>query len=220
MATPPQEPQQGQGQTPGASPPGAGSQSPGAPPAGAQPPPPGGAPATAPAGAVQGAPSPPGVAGAQLAGFWPRVGALVLDALLLLVILIPLSIVVALAFGGGAFRFGTGASFAANFVGAILGIVVWGAYAGFLMARPGHRNGQTLGRQVTNIRAVRDDGSPFDFATAAIRDGAVKIGIVSILQAFVPFAGFLYLVDFLFPLFENENRTVHDLIVKTHVVNA
>ena len=37
------------------------------------------------------------------------------------------------------------------------------------MARGGERNGQTLGKQIVGIRVIRDDGDPYNFGTAFVR---------------------------------------------------
>ena len=84
------------------------------------------------------------------------------------------------------------------------------AYYALLMRRPGERNGQTWGRQAAGIRVVRDDGEPVGPVFAAWRDYVVK-GLVT---------AFTLGIDLLWPLWERENRTLHDLLLRTHVVRA
>ena len=82
------------------------------------------------------------------------------------------------------------------------------------MTREGERNGQTLGKQAANIRVVRDDGKPVSAKTVATREVGLKFVV-----GYATF-GIGYLVDSLWPLGERENRALHDLIVKTHVMDV
>jgi uncharacterized RDD family membrane protein YckC len=84
------------------------------------------------------------------------------------------------------------------------------AYFAVLMSRAGERNGQTWGRQAAGIRVVRDDGKPVGPVFAAWRDYIVK-GLLT---------AFTLGIDLLWPLWERENRTLHDLVLKTHVVRV
>ena len=86
------------------------------------------------------------------------------------------------------------------------------------MRRPGERNGQTWGKQLFGIRVVRTNGVPMDFTWSAVREPLVKglgLGIASTIIPLVP-----YLLDFLWPLWDDENRAVHDMVVGTRVVKA
>ena len=163
-------------------------------------------------------PAPPA---APYAGWWSRVAATLVD---LLVISIPATLLAVVIFGG------VGAAFSAN-EGAgiftlVVGIIVWVSlfvaaavvYAPLLMRRAGARNGQTLGKQLLGIRVVRTNGVPMDFTWAAIREPLVKglgLGFASAMIPFIP-----YLLDALWPLWDDENRAVHDFIVDTRVVEA
>ena len=86
------------------------------------------------------------------------------------------------------------------------------------MKRPGERNGQTLGKQWVGIRVVRDEGQPFDLGAGLLR----QLVVIQLLFGVVgsAFGGIPWIVDMLWPLWEDENRALHDLIVKTHVVKA
>ena len=88
------------------------------------------------------------------------------------------------------------------------------AYYGGTMVRRGSRNGQTLGKQVAGIRVVRDDGKPVTPGTVASREVGLKfvVGVATF--------GVGYVIDSLWPLGEHENRALHDLIVKTHVMDV
>ncbi|MGH3995362.1 MAG: RDD family protein, partial [Pseudonocardiaceae bacterium] len=91
-------------------------------------------------------------------------------------------------------------------------------YAPLLMARQGERNGQTWGKQIVGIRAVRDNGQPFELGFGFLREFVVKNLL------FVGVGGFfLYIptiVDWLWPLWDDQNRCLHDMVVSTHVVRA
>ena len=117
------------------------------------------------------------------------------------------------------------------FLGAVLGMVGWVAiitgvllgivcvavvallYAPALMART---NGKTLGRMVTDIRVVRADGRPITFGFAMIREVAVKTLLVGVASSVT--GGIAYLVDVLWPLWDEENRALHDFVVNTRTV--
>jgi uncharacterized RDD family membrane protein YckC len=81
-------------------------------------------------------------------------------------------------------------------------------YYALLMRRAGARNGQTWGRQAAGVQVVRDDGRPVTAAFAAWRDYVVKGVLTAITLG----------IDLLWPLWERENRTLHDLLLHTHVI--
>jgi uncharacterized RDD family membrane protein YckC len=188
------------------------------PPPGPQAPPPPGPPSApeAPPGGWQqpvAAQQEPGWHGRPLATWGSRAGAQVIDWLILLVPVIIISvIVIGIAAGSD-----TGA-----IVTAILGflayLVVAFIYAPVLMSRDGEHNGQTWGKQMMDIRVVKDDGQPMSFGWAALREIAVKglaLGIAGSVIPLIP-----YLLDYFWPLWDDENRSLHDMIVSTHVVRA
>ncbi len=93
-----------------------------------------------------------------------------------------------------------------------LGLLVGIAYLTILESRKGAHNGQTLGKQATGIRIVRDDGEQMTFGRALLREGVGKY-----LLALVTL--YIYLVvDYLWPLWDRENQALHDKIASTHVV--
>jgi uncharacterized RDD family membrane protein YckC len=149
--------------------------------------------------------------GKQLASWGSRVGAYLLDALILLIpvtAVIVLVVVVALNSTGGGIVLGI--------VSGLLYLVVLVFYAPVLMAREGEHNGQTWGKQIVGIRVVRDNGVPVDFGFAFVRDVLVK----GLLFGFVGswFFSIPTLIDYLWPLWDGENRCLHDMVVSTHVV--
>ena len=158
---------------------------------------------------------------APYAGWWSRVGAALVD---LLVISVPAMALAVAIFGG------VGAAFTADddfgVVTLILGLIAYGSllfaavilYAPLLMRRPGARNGQTWGKQLLGIRVIRTNGVPMDFTHSAIREALVKglgLGFASSIIPFIP-----YLLDALWPLWDDDHRAIHDMVVGTRVVDA
>jgi uncharacterized RDD family membrane protein YckC len=161
--------------------------------------------------------SPPPMA--PFAGWWRRVGAALVDVVL---INIPAALASIAVFGGVA---GLGDD-EAGFFAAILGILLYLfllalvaiLYAPLLMRRPGERNGQTWGKQLYGIRVVRENGVPMDFTWSAVREPLVKglgLGFASTIIPLIP-----YVLDALWPLWDDEKRAVHDMVVGTRVVKA
>ncbi len=91
-------------------------------------------------------------------------------------------------------------------------------YSSWLMKRTGAHNGQSWGKQALGIRVTQDNGQPFDLGNAAMRQIVVMGFGLSIAGSFT--AGLAPLVDYLWPLFDDQNRALHDMLVKTHVVRA
>jgi uncharacterized RDD family membrane protein YckC len=154
-----------------------------------------------------------GWAGRPLAGWGIRLGAWLIDWLILLVpvaLLIVLVVVVALSSDVGAIVTGI--------LSTLAYIVVALFYAPVLMARGGERNGQTWGKQVVGIRVVRDNGVPIGLGFGFLREFVVK----NLLFWFV--GGFFFyiptLVNYLWPLWDDQNRCLHDMIVSSHVVRG
>lgn len=145
----------------------------------------------------------------QLAEWWPRVGALLLDA----VIVSALAFVALIAAAIFASIVGASDSLGGS-VWFLLWFAVGGGYVCGLMAREGAHNGQTLGKQAANVRVVRDDGRPISLKTAFVRDVLFKVVVGNITF------GIGWIVDSLWPLGERENRALHDLPVHTHVIST
>jgi uncharacterized RDD family membrane protein YckC len=96
--------------------------------------------------------------------------------------------------------------------------MVWLLYAPLLMARDGRHNGQTLGKQLVRIRVARDGGEPYDFWQAVLREVVVKNFAVWIASLVIPLVP--WLLDVLWPLWDDENRALHDMAVASHVHRA
>ena len=153
--------------------------------------------------------------GPVLSGWWRRAGAQVIDGLIIGIgALIVLSILGAAGFSvdgdGGA------VAFVAALLFAVLAITVVALlYAPLLMART---NGKTLGRMAVGIRVIRADGQPMTFGFAMLREVAVKALLVGVVSSFT--FGLASLLDVLWPLWDEENRALHDFIVNTRVIKA
>lgn len=172
-----------------------------------------GGPETPPSGWQQPIAAHQGWAGRPLASWGSRVGAALLDWLILFIpvaLLIVLVVVIALNSTGGGFV--TGILFGLAY------LVVLLFYAPVLMGREGEHNGQTLGKQIVGIRVIRDAGQPVDIGFAFLREFVVK----GLLFGFV--GSFLFsiptLLDYLWPLWDDQNRCLHDMVVSTHVVRV
>jgi uncharacterized RDD family membrane protein YckC len=162
--------------------------------------------------------SAPGVLSGRyvLAGWWSRVGAAMIDGLIVGVGGILLVILITAPFSVGFFaNDGVGAASVA--LGLILAVICTSIaallYAPALMART---NGKTVGRMATGIRVVRANGKPIDFGFAMLREVAVKtllFGLVATLTG-----GLSFLADSLWPLWDEENRALHDFVVDTRTI--
>ena len=158
-------------------------------------------------------PQTPTVAQGELAGWGARLGGYLID---LLILIVPTIILVVI--GGAVISTSEGGGAAVILLGVLAFFVATLLYAPVLMARGGEKNGQTVGRQVVGIRVVRDNGQQFGFGSALVREFVVKgllFGTAGSLLFSIP-----TIVDYLWPLWDDENRTLHDMVVSTHVVRA
>jgi uncharacterized RDD family membrane protein YckC len=140
-----------------------------------------------------------------LAEWWPRVGATLLDAVLISGMSFVLAIAVAIA-GGSDDTTGT--------VWWIGWLLIGSAYVAGTMARKGSHNGQTWGKQAAGVRVVRDDGRPIRLGFGVLREVLLKYIVANLAL------GIGWIADSLWPLGDKENRAIHDMIVKTHVVTT
>ncbi len=149
-----------------------------------------------------GAPSPHQAGARPFAGWWSRVAAQLVDAII--VSIIPLILYfVALS----------SSDTAAGLVIGLGSLVVGMIYYAFTIGRSGENNGQTLGKQLLNIRIVRETGEPMTAGTAILRETLVKgilMGICFIVT----------ILNYLAPLWDDRNQAWHDKIIHTMVVQA
>jgi uncharacterized RDD family membrane protein YckC len=148
------------------------------------------------------------------ADWWKRVFAAILDGL----IVGGATILILAVLGVGVFADGN-ASTAEIIVGAVLGTLIFAVlallYAPVLMART---NGKTLGKMALGIRVARANGKPVDFWWAVLREVVVKgigFGIAGAITG-----GIANLVDWFWPLFDSENRALHDFLVDSRVIEG
>ncbi len=162
----------------------------------------------------------PGWEGARLASWGSRAGAWLIDGVVLLVPIIALFFL--LVAGAAGISGGDDFSLGAAIVGLVLWVILVCAvtlfYAPVLMARRGPGNGQTLGKQMVGIRVVPDGGEPMTFWPGALREVVIKGLAVGVASTFIPFVP--WLLDNLWPLWDDENRALHDMAASTHVVRA
>jgi uncharacterized RDD family membrane protein YckC len=161
-----------------------------------------------------------------LAHWWPRVGATLLDGL----VVAPVNIALALSFHLFTVTHQLNASgtnvptlhYHHPYV-FLLFALVYMFYTVILICRDGEHNGQTLGKQWVGLRVIRNDGQPVDLKTALMREGLVKTlpGVIGSLSALIGVAtSFFSLLDDLWPLRGKENQAIHDLVAETHVVQT
>lgn len=151
----------------------------------------------------------------ELSGWWARAGAYVIDAIILFV----LTMVV----GGilGASLFGedvaTAESGAAGGLDLLILFVVLAVGAIYYCAMMTATNGQTVGKQATGIRVVREDGQPVDVTFAFVRQTLV-IGLIfnGVGALFV----LPMIINYLWPIWDDNNQALHDKMVKSRVVKA
>jgi uncharacterized RDD family membrane protein YckC len=155
----------------------------------------------------------PGWSGQPLASWGSRLGATLIDWLILLVPVVILTIIVV----GIAAGSDTGAV-VTGILGLLAYLVVAFAYAPVLMSRDGHNNGQTWGKQMLGIRVVRDTGEAMGFGWAALREIAVKGLAVGIAASIIPIIP--WFLNYFWPLWDDQNRALHDMVCSTHVVRA
>jgi uncharacterized RDD family membrane protein YckC len=126
-----------------------------------------------------------------------------------------------MALFGSVFSIGFFASDEAGVVAVIVGLmlsfvaiaIVALLYAPLMMSRT---NGKTLGRMALGIRVVRAKGQPITLGFAMLREVAVKALLFGIAGSLA--FGLANLADVLWPLWDDENRALHDFVVDTRTV--
>jgi uncharacterized RDD family membrane protein YckC len=164
-----------------------------------------------PAPAFTGAP--PGQAGPRLASWGRRAGAQIIDGIIIAVGAVVLFALLA-ALG---LTVDTDGGAAAFVVAALVAVAVFSVvallYAPAMMSRT---NGRTLGRMAMNIRVIRAGGERITFGFALLREVLVKSLLVGALASAT--FGLAWLLDILWPLWDEENRALHDFVVNTRTI--
>ena len=160
----------------------------------------------------------------QPAEWLPRVGAALLD---FAVLLVPFAVVTMIIAGASASSITSSSGFAlSSLVAVILCLSIFTGYVRFVYARPGEHQGQTLGKQVTKIRVVREDGGLLDRKTILLREGLGKCIVFYLLLFYLPsvlLGGFGLVVEIISlfgwwvvcPIVDKQNRCPHDMIAHT-----
>jgi len=141
----------------------------------------------------------------QLSGWWRRVGATIVDELILVLPTYAVLLIVA--------------SFAGTIVGALAGSALGGVYMVKLLTRP---DGQTLGNRAV-ATYVRDATTGHVLTTQQALKRWGFVGVYSLLglsgsNSGTMIVGFIGLVDCLYPLFNERNQTLHDKFANTIVL--
>jgi uncharacterized RDD family membrane protein YckC len=152
----------------------------------------------------------------QLAGWWSRVGAALIDSLI-----IGVGALIIIAIFGSVFSVGFFESEETGVVSLIVGLmlsflaiaIIALLYAPLMMDRT---NGKTLGRMAMGIRVVRANGQRMTFGWAMLREVAVKALLFGFAGSLT--FGLANLADVLWPLWDDENRALHDFLVDTRTV--
>ena len=90
----------------------------------------------------------------------------------------------------------------------LVGYAVWWLFA--------LRGGQTPGKQIVGIRAIRDDGTPSDWSYTFLREFVIKFLLGGFLSGMT--GGIYWVVDHLWPLFDGDRQALHDKMMSTLVV--
>ena len=162
------------------------------------------------------APTAPPAGRPALASWWQRAGAQLIDGLIIAAGAAILFVAITAPFSVGFFG-GDEVGVVSVIVGATLALlciaVVALLYAPALMART---NGKTLGRSATGCRVIRADGQPITFGFAMLREVVVKTLLVGVVSGAT--GGIGWLLDVLWPLWDEENRALHDFVVNTRTI--
>jgi len=145
------------------------------------------------------------------ATFWQRLGAYVLD---IIIVLVPMLVLFGLLgvfddLGDNPNQF---QSFdGANILTTLIGLVITLSYFSLLEGSP---SGQTVGKKALGIRVIdQHTGGSIGFARALGRNS------VRALPSYLPLVGWFWgLLDHLWMLWDKENQALHDKVVKTFVV--
>ena len=152
---------------------------------------------------------------APLADWWSRAGAWLVDTFILMILAVVLFFAIWAASGDA----GSAGIAAAIAWGATEYLVRGLVYAPLLMRRSGAHNGQTLGKQLTGIRVVREEGGEIRYARAVRREWLARTLLIQV-GGLLLTAGIATLLDYLEPLLDKRRRALHDMVAHTLVRRA
>jgi uncharacterized RDD family membrane protein YckC len=132
-----------------------------------------------------------------LSGWWRRVWAQIIDALIVVVIAV---VLIAVGFSAG------------TAVGVVLIIVFIFSYFAYFVIGHGSRSGQTLGKKVLGI-AVKGD---IAYARISYARAFGRL-LALIVLGWIPLVN---LLNLLWPLWDGENQALHDKLADTVVVQV
>jgi uncharacterized RDD family membrane protein YckC len=148
-----------------------------------------------------------------LASYGRRVAAFVVDAL----IVSAAAVAIMAPLGAGFFAVESGMGVLALVAAFILAVLIIVAvaflYAPVLMWQT---NGKTVGRMVAGTRVIRMDRRPIGFGLAFVREVLLKVFAVGVASTIIPLLPFL--LNVLWPLWDEENRALHDFPVDTRTI--
>lgn len=152
----------------------------------------------------------------QLAGWWSRAGAVLLDGFILLPIIIAARLLVLDRTGWQGTYASTNELVISGLVGLAIGLVYFPLslrYAG----------GRTVGMRAFGIRVVARGHGSISLPTAVLREIS-RLGIVCVGVALPGGLGFVFIAasvgDYLWPLRDQRNRALHDLVAGTLVISG
>ncbi len=154
---------------------------------------------------------PPGPGGEYLAGWWPRVGATLVDIIIFIIpALIIGSIVIKPTSNSNGFETSNG--YTVTSTDTRVGYILFGIYVIYATLMIG-RFGQTLGSKAVGTRVVNaTTGGPIGYGRALGRSFAhVLLWILFVLP---------WVISSLFPLWDSRNQTLHDKMAGTVVVRS
>ena len=167
-----------------------------------------------------------GVPAYPFAGFWARVGAAIIDALVILAIAaIPVVLGIALIVNSvdtssydNSTTVTNGGLLAVGIILIIIGAILGMLYEPLMTARQGAHNGQTLGRQAAGIRITNLQGGPISTGQAWGRYLFKQFVINGLGGGFT--GGLAGLLNYLWMLWDSNKQCWHDKIANTLVLRA
>lgn len=155
----------------------------------------------------------------ELSGWWRRVGAVLIDGIVVSAAAVIAGLIVGAdvvtTFDSSTTKSGASADFHLSGGNILIDLLMYTLIVALVMAKT---DGRTVGKMATGIRVVREDGKPVDFGFAMLREILIKHIVFGYLSIFT--LGIATLLNYLWPLWDEQNRTLHDRIVKSRVVRV